>query len=262
MTLAHPYRYALAALLATGSVLAFSAGSLAASAGVIHACVSPTDNWEVHIVPAHRACSLAHSTRITWNERGAAGPRGLQGLTGSTGPVGPAGPPGPQGNTGSPGATGLTGETGPAGPQGSPGPQGPKGDTGPTGPQGPPGPPGPKGDTGAQGPTGPAGPTGATGATGAAGTSGYQVVTAQKTMTSVVGATSQDFVDASCPAGKHLIGGGGSAGSQEADMTGSGPIISGGQTFDIWDVDFIVTATDAQGDSFTISAFAYCANTN
>lgn len=251
-------RFVLSALVTATAGLACAAGSQAASSGVVHACISPVDDFEVHIVTGHQACPLPQSTRISWNERGQRGERGLRGLTGKTGAVGAAGPPGPKGDAGPQGTQGIQGDTGATGSQG---PQGLTGPQGPVGPQGATGPQGLRGLTGATGAQGPQGPAGATGPPGSPGASGYEVVTATKTMSSVVGATSQDFVDATCPNGKHLIGGGGSAGSQEADMTASGPLLSGGQTFDIWDVEFIVTSTDAQGDSFPINAFAYCANT-
>jgi hypothetical protein len=68
-------------------------------------------------------------------------------------------------------------------------PAGPKGDQGPQGP------------AGAQGPAGPAGPAGPQ---GAPGLSQVTVVTAESASDSVGG----KFVDAHCPAGKRIIGGG------------------------------------------------------
>jgi len=267
MTFALDRRMALAVLLTTATGLSSATVSQAASSKIIHACASPLDSWEVHIVKVGQPCPFPQSIRIAWNESGPRGARGMAGLTGNTGAVGPQGPQGPKGDTGPTGPQGLQGDigtTGPQGLQGDTGPAGPQGLQGPQGPQGPQGAQGLRGLTGATGPQGAQGDTGATGAQGPQGSpgmSGYQVVVAQKTMTTAVAETTQSFVDASCPTGTHLIGGGGTAGSQEADMTGSGPIYQSGQTFDIWDVDFIVSATNAQGDSFQIYAFAYCANT-
>ena len=99
---------------------------------------------------------------------------------------GPPGPPGPKGDKGDPGI------------QGPPGPPGPKGDKGDPGIQGPPGPPGPKGDKGDPGPPGPS------------GLSGLQVVTSPPL---VVGLFDFGHAEATCPAGKTLIGGGGRIGS-------------------------------------------------
>jgi hypothetical protein len=94
--------------------------------------------------------------------------------------------------------------TGPQGPAGPPGPAGPQG---PPGPQGPAGLQGPAGSTGPAGPQGPAGPTGPAGPQGPAGVSGWELVrgatvTASGTYTAV----------ANCPAGKRVLGGGGSQG--------------------------------------------------
>src|SRR3954452_21221598 len=85
---------------------------------------------------------------------------------------------------------GAKGDVGPEGPKGDPGPQGPKGDPGGPGVQGP------KGDTGAQGPQGEPGKV-----------HGYRVVRA----------TSQGGTAiAQCPEGEKVVGGGGSAGLDDA----------------------------------------------
>jgi Collagen triple helix repeat (20 copies) len=119
--------------------------------------------------------------------------------------------------------------TGPQGPQGDPGPTGPagpKGDTGDTGPAGPTGPQGPKGDTGDTGPAGPQGPQGPAGPQGVPGISGYGIVN--------TGFTTHSpgvIVEAFCPSGKVVLGGGvdlGNTGSHVAislsrpDGTGKG----------------------------------------
>jgi Collagen triple helix repeat (20 copies) len=93
-------------------------------------------------------------------------------------------------------------QTGPQGPAGPPGPAGPAGPQGPTGPQGPAGPAGPQGPPG---PQGPAGPTGPAGPQGPAGVSGYEVVNGPL----VSGAVSTYDAEATCPAGKRVLGGGG-----------------------------------------------------
>lgn len=87
---------------------------------------------------------------------------------------------------------GLQGETGPQGPQGETGAQGPQGETGP------------QGEPGAQGEQGLPGEQGPTGAQGPPGVSGYEIVTST-TATDVSG---YKRVDAQCPSGKSVLGGG------------------------------------------------------
>jgi len=86
---------------------------------------------------------------------------------------------------------------------------------------GAPGAAGPAGPTGATGPIGMTGAPGAAGAAGSSGVSGYEVVTA---VTS--GLTPGDSAQATCPAHKRVLGGGG-----EITADGTGPekaIVSGG----------------------------------
>jgi hypothetical protein len=88
---------------------------------------------------------------------------------------------------------GAKGDVGPQGPKGDSGPQGPKGDPGAQGAQGV---QGPKGDTGAQGPQGEPGKV-----------HGYRVVRV----------TSQGGTAiAQCPDGEKVVGGGGTAGLDDA----------------------------------------------
>lgn len=109
------------------------------------------------------------------------GPQGIQGLTGAQGPAGIQG------------VQGVIGETGPQGPIGLQGPQGVTGLTGLQGPEGEQGPAGPQGATGAQGPAGPA------------GVSGLVTVNATSAM---LGTAAKVGVNAVCPAGKKVLGGG------------------------------------------------------
>jgi hypothetical protein len=102
-----------------------------------------------------------------------------------------------------PGPTGPTGPTGPVGPIG---PTGPQGLQGAAGPQGIAGPVGPIGPAGAPGPGGPAGPQGATGATGAAGTAHTQLIIVSNDP--VDEGTNFVTVQARCPAGEEITGGG------------------------------------------------------
>jgi hypothetical protein len=88
------------------------------------------------------------------------------------------------------------------------GPQGPKGD------QGDPGPAGPKGDRGEQGPAGTAGPAGAQGPAGPPGPSGISgleyVISAGE---SVFANATSSLLQARCPSGKKVLGGGLSTGA-------------------------------------------------
>ncbi len=90
-------------------------------------------------------------------------------------------------------ALGLVGPPGPAGPPGPPGPARAQGPAGPVGPQGP------VGATGAQGPAGPTGPQGPAGSL-----TGYQIVSFDTTKQD----TDEQIAVATCPAGKHVLGGG------------------------------------------------------
>ena len=86
--------------------------------------------------------------------------------------------------------------------------KGAKGDAGPQGAKGDAGAPGPKGDQGVQGVQGPKGDTGAQGPQGAPGAvRGYKIVRV----------TSRgDVASAQCPDGEKVLGGGGSAGLDDA----------------------------------------------
>jgi hypothetical protein len=81
------------------------------------------------------------------------------------------------------------------------------------------------------------------------------------TFTTDQGATFQQFVVATCPAGKELIGGGAYANNQEALLTSSGPQYAEETVFDeSWVAYFIVPSTFAQNATVTITAIGYCAN--
>jgi len=137
---------------------------------------------------------------------GPTGPVGPPGGTGGIGPQGPTGAPGvsPQGGTGVEGGTGGVGigQQGPTGAVGVTGPAGVNGGTGLAGPQGL------QGDEGIQGPVGPTGGTGGTGPAGAI--LGYEtIVGPSSTVSGAVLGTLTAAVDAACPAGTTLVGGGG-----------------------------------------------------
>jgi hypothetical protein len=99
------------------------------------------------------------------------------------------------------------------------------------------------------------------GPAGADGISGLEKVAHSLTFTTDEGATTQQFVVATCPAGKELIGGGAYANNQEALLTSSGPQYAEETVFDeSWVAYFIVPSTFAQNATVTITAIGYCAN--
>lgn len=123
---------------------------------------------------------------------GLPGPSGSQGAEGNQGPAGPQGPPGPGGENGDPGPQGATGPVGI---------QGPDGAQGPIGTEGPSGQPGQKGDTGAKGLDG---STGSTGVSGTNGVSGWEMISS----ISLDNSDDPKMQEATCSAGKKVIGGG------------------------------------------------------
>jgi len=253
----------IALVLAVGGGAAFASGGTTGSSKLLRACVE-RDSKTLHL--SRDGNCPSGSSLITWNQRGpkgdrgAAGPRGLRGPVGAKGDQGPIGPAGPVGPTGATGATGATGQTGPTGATGQTGATGATGATGPTGITGPTGATGPTGPTGVQGFQGVTGPTGATGATGANGTSNFQIVTGSSSTNVTPGGTYQLFTKATCPNGTQLIGGGADTNNQQALLSFSTPLLSGGQVFnDRWEVGYIIPSTFAQTATVTITATAYCA---
>lgn len=184
-----------------------------------------------------RCGSLAKS--VTWNQVGPVGAVGATGPTGATGDTGPTGPTGATGDTGPTGPTGLTGDTGPTGP------------TGPTGATG---------TTGATGATGPIGDTGPSGPAGTPGISGLQVITNTGNFSCTYGGTCQPYLTAYCPVGTVLIGGGASSRYGGAYLYGSGPLVSGGITYNIWEADWLVRSDAGDGNSYEYDVVAYCVN--
>jgi hypothetical protein len=138
-------------------------------------------------------------------------------------------------------------QTGPAGPQGPAGAQGPGGPQGPAGSQGAPG------AQGQPGPQGPAGPP---------GISNYHVVTASTSYTAQYGYTYQLYVDAYCPSGYDLLGGGVQSNDSAEYIQDSGPYMYGGQIYNFWNVDFVIRSDSGQGETGTVTAYAICAQVN
>jgi len=109
--------------------------------------------------------------------------------------------------------------------------------------------------TGPRGPQGPTGATGATGAPGVAGTpgapgvSGWQMVM----VTSATDSTSPKGVNADCPPGKKVVGGGGTAsGSLSIAIRGSWPYSNGTG----WSVSGLETSPTAE--NWTVYGYAIC----
>lgn len=182
---------------------------------VVYTCVHK-ESGAVRVVGSSDVCK-AGELALSWSKQGPAGP------------AGPAGEPGPAG------PAGAQGDVGPAGAQGEPGPAGPQGE------QGEPGPQGPQGEQGEPGPTGPAGPAGTT-----------QTVVASRSVT--VGA-SMTAVQADCPAG-HLVLGGGYNAAGNVRIFRSGPA----EVLSVWRAWLVVAATT---DSLTgnVTAYAVCSPT-
>ena len=183
--------------------------------GVIHGCYAADGALRVLDTASSdrrkRECT-SRETAISWNQEGPqgnTGPAGPEGEVGPQGDPGPVGEPGPQGEKGPQGEVGPQGEKGDAGAAGAAGavgpagPQGEKGDTGAVGPVGPVGPAGPVGPQGPAGPAGPQGPAGQAGADG--GVTGWERVVAAG---SFVGASQSFHLEATCPVGKVVVGGG------------------------------------------------------
>jgi hypothetical protein len=139
------------------------------------------------------------------------------------------------------GPRGETGPQGERGPQGPAGPQGERGLQGVQGLQGAKGDKGDKGDMGAAGPQGPAGP---------AGISGYEVIRTELNVPSLQTGT----IEAPCPAGKKVTGGGyfapGITPRTSAPFTG----FFGRGTGEGW----IVTGFNGALHDSHLSAFAIC----
>jgi hypothetical protein len=191
-------------------------------------------------------------------DTGPAGPKGETGAAGAkgdTGAVGPKGDPGLAGPKGDPGLAGPKGDTGAAGPQGGPGAVGATGPQGIAGPQGAPGAQGPAGAQGAQGPQGPQGPMGflgPAGPRGVPGVSGYEVVSTLVTVT--INGLQTTTGDATCPAGKQVIGGGfdDSGTALPLQLLGSFPAAA-----DTWRV--LVRLNQVTFATFSVRTYAICA---
>ena len=255
-------------ILALGSVAALCAGAaaplfmasaasaLASNQAAYSLCVDSTSTVVLGVDFSDLECTHVFGTNYVFD--GNVGPTGAQGPQGGTGGVGLQGPtgaqgPSPQGGTGPKGGTGGTGFS----PPGATGVVGPTGGTGANGTQGFQGPQGVQGDEGIQGV---AGPTGGTGPQGPAGAIlGYEtVVGASSTVSGAVLGTLTAPVDASCPAGTVLVGGGG-----QTTHTGSarGGLLNdyavGANT---WRARGIVTLTGtfAAPGSVTETSYAVC----
>jgi hypothetical protein len=84
--------------------------------GVITGCYAK-QGGALRLIRSGATCADSER-RISWNQRGVAGPPGPGGPTGPKGNAGPAGPQGPKGDIGAAGLQGPAGGSGPAGPPG------------------------------------------------------------------------------------------------------------------------------------------------
>jgi len=117
-------------------------------------------------------------------------------------------------------------------------------------PKGPKGAQGLQGPAGAQGPAGPAGPAGAAGPQGQPGLSGVVTVMAQSASDS----TADKFVDAQCPAGKRVVGGG-------AGLFGAGGSVALDESWPLNDTTWRARGSEvnATGVSWYVRAYVICA---
>jgi Collagen triple helix repeat (20 copies) len=220
----------VAALLVVGGT---ALATIPGGDGVIKSCYTK-GTGALRVIDSSTSQCKTGEAALSWNQKGpkgdtgAQGPRGYDGQTGPTGPAGADGLPGPEGQQGDPGPEGL---------QGVPGPRGLVGPTGPAGQTGPAGPAGPQGDTGPQGPAG--------------GLSGYEVKTAEIDVPNLGG-----WADgkALCSAGKHPLGGGYWANSENVQIVKSQPPVAN----DGWLV--LAHNTDVFSH-WQVTIYAICANT-
>jgi hypothetical protein len=118
------------------------------------------------------------------------------------------------------------------------------------GPQGPPGPQGPQGDTGPMGPQGPSGPS------GPSGVSGYEIVKSTWQIPPPAGTDGRFIINAECPSGKRVIGGGASGdNANPIEVIWSFPHSNSGQG-DLW----LATVVNNTSTTQTAIAYAICAN--
>lgn len=185
---------------------------------LIHACVS-NSSGEIKIVGPNSTCPSNYRA-LDWN---------IQGSAGQQGPIGPVGP------------------VGPAGPVGPIGPVGPVGPVGPIGPQGL------QGERGLQGEQGPQGLPGQQGIQGPAGISGLEIVRVFSRV------QNEPRIDgyADCPAGKQVLGGGYSIGS---DNINTSVVTSGPDGLSRWVVTAVANDYPNPRSILSLDVFAICAN--
>jgi hypothetical protein len=236
--------------------IASAAGALVNGDPAYSICVDSTNTVVLGVDQTDAQCSLEFGTNFVFDGiPGPTGPQGGTGPAGGTGPNGPTGAPGasPQGGTGTQGGTGGTGvgTVGPTGAVGVTGPQGLGGTAGLQGPQGL------QGDEGIQGPVGVTGGTGGTGPNGQVGN--LLVVTgASSTVSGAVLGANTAPVDASCPAGRVLIGGGGQ--TTHTGAARGGLLQDYAVSSNTWRARAVVTLTGtfAAPGSVTETAYAVC----
>jgi collagen triple helix repeat protein len=131
------------------------------------------------------------------------------------------------------------------------GPQGPRGLTGPAGPQGP---AGPAGSQGLQGPQGPAGPQGPQGIPGLEGPSGPISGLERVQVNAPFDTTATKEVQADCPAGKKIVGGG-------YTYFFGGPAVPLDTNLPTLDLgSWMVSGTNFANTQWSVSAIAICAD--
>ena len=109
---------------------------------------------------------------------------------------------------------------------------------------------GPQGPQGAAGPQGPAGPAGSAGPQGQPGLSGVVTVMSQSASDS----TGEKVIDAQCPAGKRIVGGG-------AGLFGASGSVSLDENWSVNDTTWRARGAEvnATGSNWYVRAYAICA---
>ena len=106
------------------------------------------------------------------------------------------------------------------------------------------------------------GHAGQQGPAGTPGISNYQIVTASTSYTAQYGSTYQLYVDAYCPGGDDLLGGGVQSNDSAEYIQDSGPFMYDGEIYNFWNVDFVIRSDSGYGETGTVTAYAICAQVN
>jgi hypothetical protein len=132
--------------------------------------------------------------------------------------------------------------------------------TGPAGLQGATGPQGSTGASGGAGTQGATGPQGLTGPQGSPGSviSNWGIYSNTGSYTAPQGDAVQIDIQAYCPGGDELLGGGTQSNDAAAQTMDSGPYAANGITYPVWNADFYIRYDASQNETGTVTAYAIC----